>query len=224
MDHLIRGAVTFNESVAPEIRETMARLADRGQKPSALLITCIDSRVVPEALFGAGPGDLLVLRNVGAFVPNPEDVWIGGDNSVASGVDFAVNELGVKHIVVMGHGECAGLQQALARRQDVRSDAIGNWLRFSRRALQRFDTDQLSEEGLSDVNRLSQLGVLTSMENLGQMPTVRAKLDGLAVTVHGWWFDIAAANVLAWEPRAGRFLPVQAVYPIDAQQTGCRAQ
>lgn len=212
MDELIRGAAKFNRETEPELRSHLKRLAVEGQRPEALLITCVDSRVLPSTLTDARPGSLLTLRNIGNIVPKPEDSAAGGDSSVASTISFAVEAMEVRHVIVMGHSECGGMAELSARRDDGRSDALGRWLQYGQRSLQRFDSGELAGHGLGDLDRLSQLNVLASLEALSQYAEVRRRIDRMQVTLHGWWFDIGAAQVLAYEPRAGRFLPVQHAY------------
>ena len=213
MDKLIRGAANFNSNADPRLKSEFARLASEGQTPSTLFITCVDSRVLPSIITNAPPGKMLTLRNVGNFVPSPEDSWVGGGTSVSATLAFALEVLNVRHIVVMGHSECGGMSELYARRNDFRTDALGTWLRNGRRSLQRFMSSELSGEGLSDVNRLSQLNVLSSLESLSIYAEVRSRLDRMQLTLHGWWFDIGNAQVLALEPRAGRFVPVEQAYP-----------
>jgi len=212
MEKLIRGAANFNKNADSRLKDELGRLAANGQTPSTLLITCVDSRVLPSIITNSPPGSMLTLRNVGNFVPSPEDSWVGGDTSVASTLAFGLEVLNIRHIVVMGHSECGGMAELLARRNDFRTDALGTWLRNGRRALQKLVTRELMEEGLNEVNRLSQLNVLNSLEALSFYPEVRARLDRMQLTLHGWWFDIYQAKVLAYEPRAGRFVPVEHAY------------
>jgi carbonic anhydrase len=212
MERIIKGAADFNKNAASHLKADLARLSVEGQKPTALLITCVDSRVLPSIVTSSNPGEILTLRNVGNFVPSPEDSWVGGDTSVASTVGFALEVLDIRNIIVMGHSECGGVAELHARRDDFRNDALGTWLRNGRRSLQRLMTSELADAGLNEVNRLSQLNVLNSLEALASYPEVRNRLDRMQLTLHGWWFDIAKAQVLAYEPRAGRFVPVEEAY------------
>lgn len=216
MDKLIRGAANFNRNADPRLKSELARLAEQGQTPSTLLITCVDSRILPSIITNAPPGEMLTLRNVGNFVPSPEDSWVGGDTSVSATVTFALEVLGIKHVVVMGHSECGGMSELYERRNDFRTDALGTWLRNGRRSLQRLMSRELVDEGLSDINRLSQLNVLNSLDCLAGYPDVRARLDRMHLTLHGWWFDIGRATIYAFEPRVGRFVPVERAYECAA--------
>ena len=212
MDQLIRGAANFNRNADPRLQNELTRLATEDQTPSTLLITCVDSRILPSIITNAPPGEMLTLRNVGNFVPSPEDSWVGGDTSVSATVLFGLEVLGIKHIIVMGHSECGGMTELYSRRNDFPTDALGTWLRNGRRSLQRLVSRELADEGLGDINRLSQLNVLNSLECLASYSEVRARLDLMQLTLHGWWFDIGSAKIFAYEPRASKFVRVEQAY------------
>lgn len=212
MKQLLRGAAKFNQSSGPEARALFERLATEGQRPEALLITCVDSRVMPSVITDAPAGSLLTLRNVGNFVPDPQDCWVGGDSSVAATIEFALNTLGIQDIIIMGHSECGGIAELHARRNDFSTDPLGTWLRNGKHALDKLSTDELTNSGLSLHDRLSQLNVLTSRAALARYPAVRDRLDRLQLTLHAWWFDIHKARVLGFEPRSGKFVPIEEAY------------
>ncbi|MHB8635387.1 MAG: carbonic anhydrase [Fimbriimonadaceae bacterium] len=212
MDNLVRGAAEFNRNCDTGLRSELARLAADGQAPTTLLITCVDSRILPSVITDAPPGTMLSLRNVGNLVPDRDRPWAGGDNSVPATLTFALEGLHIAHIVVMGHSECGGMAELHARGENFGTDALGAWLQNGRRALDRMKSSELATEGLGDVNRLSQLNVLSSLDALTTYAEVRARLDRMQLTLHGWWFDIGNAQVLAHEPRAGRFVPVEQAY------------
>jgi carbonic anhydrase len=114
MTKLIRGIVDFRERRLPEYAERFRELA-QGQTPDALLITCSDSRIVPELLASTDPGDLFVLRNVGNLVPPATAAGDStGDLSEASAIEYSILGLSVRHVVVCGHSECGAMKAALA--------------------------------------------------------------------------------------------------------------
>ncbi|MEJ2503022.1 MAG: carbonic anhydrase, partial [Gemmatimonadota bacterium] len=110
--HLIEGLRRFRAETFPAYRERYEKLVDEGQKPTVLFIGCADSRVVPELLMGTGPGELFIVRNVGAFVPpyDPEVDFHG----TAAGIEYAVLVLRVTDIVVCGHSHCGAVQSLYA--------------------------------------------------------------------------------------------------------------
>ncbi|WP_141734241.1 carbonic anhydrase [Oligoflexus tunisiensis] len=208
MKKLIRGIVDFRENVQPAWRETFARLA-LGQSPDALLIACSDSRVVPNLFASSDPGDLFVIRNVGNLVPPCGEDGINiFDKSEAAGVEFAVEQLQVRDIIVCGHSEC-GANIAVLRGTQGLGGNLRSWLRHAEPSLVKLHAGSTIEcQHLAPHNQLSQLNVLQQLEHLRTYPSVRRALELGRLQLHGWWFDIANAEVLAWEPSLNRFAPI----------------
>jgi carbonic anhydrase len=208
MKKLIQGIVDFREKVQPAYRETFARLA-LGQSPDALLIACSDSRVVPNLFASSDPGDVFVVRNVGNLIPPCGEDGINiFDKSEAAAVEFAVEQLRVKDIIVCGHSEC-GAHMAVLRGIQGLSGNLRSWLRHAEPSLYKLHSGPHMECGhLAPHNQLSQLNVLQQLEHLRTYPSVRGAIEQGNLQVHGWWFDIANAEVLAWEPTLNRFASI----------------
>ncbi|HET9238639.1 MAG TPA: carbonic anhydrase [Oligoflexus sp.] len=208
MKKLLQGIVDFREKVQPAYRETFARLA-LGQSPDALLIACSDSRVVPNLFASSDPGDMFVVRNVGNLIPPcGEDGISIFDKSEAAAVEFAVEQLKVKDIIVCGHSEC-GAHMAVLRGTQGLSGNLRSWLRHAEPSLYKMHSGPHFEcRHLAPHNQLSQLNVLQQLEHLRTYPSVRQAMDQGTLQLHGWWFDIANAEVLAWEPTLNRFASI----------------
>ena len=127
--HLIDGYLTFASQRLPTEQSRYRELSERGQSPAVMVIGCCDSRVSPEVIFDAGPGELFVVRNVANLVPvfQPD----GGAHGVSAALEFAVQVLKVKHIVVLGHAQCGGIK-AFVDDIDPLSpgDFIGRWMQM----------------------------------------------------------------------------------------------
>ncbi len=205
MKKLIKGIVDFRENLQPAYRETFARLA-LGQSPDVLLIACSDSRVVPNLFASTDPGDVFVIRNVGNLIPPCGEDGINiFDKSEGAAVEFAVDQLKVQHIIVCGHSEC-GAHMAVLRGTQGLSGNLRSWLRHAEPSLYKLHAGPQLECGhLASHNQLSQLNVLQQLEHLRTYPSVRRSMDQGSLTLHGWWFDIANAEVQAWEPELNRF-------------------
>lgn len=214
MDKLVNGVAQFHRTGAPTVQPLLAHLAQHGQRPQAMMITCADSRVMPEELTQADPGDLFAIRNIGNLVPRPEDALAGIDNSVGSAVDYALTALHIENLVVMGHSGC-GAMQALMN-IDSHDGHIASWLRNGRLALARMDSNQLGDSELSECDRLSQINVLASVDNLGHYLSVRRKIEEGKLTLHAWWFDIPNATVHAYDKNRGKFVPLEHAYSRQA--------
>lgn len=205
MKKLIQGIVDFRENLQPAYRETFARLA-LGQSPDALLIACSDSRVVPNLFASTDPGDVFVVRNVGNLIPPcGEDGINVFDKSEAAAVEFAVDQLKVKYIVICGHSEC-GAQIAVLRGTQGLSGNLRSWLRHAEASLHRMQTEVALDSRLAPHNQLSQMNVLQQLDHLLTYPSVKRAVDHGQLQLHGWWFDIANAEVYAWEPLLHRFV------------------
>lgn len=208
MRKLLQGIVDFRERLQPSQRETFARLA-LGQSPDALLIACSDSRVVPNLFASTDPGDVFVIRNVGNIVPPCGEDGINlFDKSEAAAVEYAVNQLKVKDIVVCGHSECGAHIAVLRGTQDL-SGNLRSWLRHVEPSLFKLhDGPTFGCEHMEPHNQLSQLNVLQQLDHLRTYPSVRRAMEDGRLRLHGWWFDIAHADVHAWDPLANRFLSI----------------
>lgn len=210
MKNIIRGVASFHRD-AHRVRPLLERLAVDGQHPRALLLTCVDARLDPMMLTRAEPGDILVHRNVGSVVPRP-DV---GDGSLGAAVEFALTALDIPNIVVMGHSHCGAMKAALGEAPSY--GPLSRWLDHTDPARQRFLNGERLNPDLCDSDNLSQINVLQSLDHLAEYPVVKERIQKMSVTLHGWWFDIPSATVYAYDRRAGNFVPVEQVYPVDTE-------
>jgi carbonic anhydrase len=177
------------------------------------MLTCVDARVDPLMLTRAEPGDILVHRNVGSVVPQHEV----GDGSLGAAVEFALRALQIPNIVVMGHSHCGAMKAALNAKTPY--GPLSRWLDHTEPARRRFAEGERPLGEYNDEDILSQVNVLQSLEHLAEYAVVREKLDDMAVTLHGWWFDLPTATVSAYDPRTQRFEPVERVYSAAAEET-----
>lgn len=210
MKKLLAGIAEFREKVRPSYREKFARLA-LGQSPDCLLFACTDSRVVPNVFASTDPGDLFVVRNVGNLVPpcGPDGRSMT-DRSEGAAIEFALNMLGVKDIVVCGHSECGAMRAMLDGKVPDNAPNLREWLEVGRGAVDRMGgTDGVGAE-LAPYNRLSQLNVLQQLDHLLSYPAVAARVEAGTLGLYGWWFDLEQAEVLAYDGLAGRFTPLGA--------------
>src|SRR5881392_3348984 len=125
--HLLEGYRTFSSQRLPTEQSRYKELSERGQSPAVMVIGCCDSRVSPEVIFDAGPGELFVVRNVANLVPvfQPD----GGAHGVSAALEYAVQVLRVKHIVVLGHAQCGGIRAFIDKIAPLSpGDFIGKWM------------------------------------------------------------------------------------------------
>jgi carbonic anhydrase len=205
MKKLVDGIVEFRQKQLETYRAKFAVLA-RGQFPDALFIACSDSRVVPNTFASTDPGDLFVIRNVGNLIPPcGHDGHSSADESEAAAIEFAVMVLNVSNIIVCGHSDCGAMHALIAGREKVQAKNLRAWLRHGEPSL------RLLPENLDKTicaNHLSKLNVLQQIEHLRSYPVVRERIDSGSLKLHGWWFDLATADVYCFEESHGRFVVI----------------
>lgn len=204
MQNLIDGISKFHRYNAGFVQPLLAHLAVHGQRPQAMMITCADSRIMPEGLTQADPGDLFMIRNIGNLVPGAAEA----DTSVGAAIDYALLALEVKDIIVMGHSGC-GAMAALMKGESP-SSHIAEWLRHGGPSLDQHKA-RLIEDDLPEVDLLSQANVLVSLDNLRAYPSIRERSD---VRLHAWWFDVHNARVKAYDEVSRRFATLGMSYAL----------
>jgi carbonic anhydrase len=179
-------------------------LAREGQAPDTMVIACCDSRAAPEVIFDSGPGELFVVRNVANLVPpySPD----GEFHSTSAALEFAVQSLKVKHIVVMGHGRCGGIRAALDPNAAPLSpgDFIGKWMSLVAPAAETIAGNPMMTA--SERQRaLERISIRFSIANLRTFPCVSILEGKGRISLHGAWFDISSGELWAMNPQTGDF-------------------
>lgn len=179
-------------------------LARSGQKPETMVIACCDSRAAPETIFDTGPGELFVMRNVANLVPPYSPT--GDFHATSAALEFAVQSLKVKHIVVMGHGRCGGIQAALDPAAEPLSpgDFIGKWMSLVGPAAEAVTGNSLltASERQTALERIS---IRFSIANLRSFPCVDILEKKGRLTLHGAWFDISTGELWVMNAETGDF-------------------
>src|SRR5215831_4730506 len=202
---LIEGYRAFHRG---QLRREQARyreLAERGQSPEIMVIGCCDSRVSPEVIFDAGPGELFVVRNVANLVPPyaPD----AGHHGVSAALEFAVGALRVKHIVVLGHAGCGGVR-AYAEQSPPLSpgDVIGKWMSLIAPAAEKLGPPGDAPDG-DYLRRLEQASIASALDNLMTFPRLARLIERGHVTPHGAYFAVATGELSVLDRTSGRFVP-----------------
>lgn len=183
-------------------------LAESGQSPQIMVIGCCDSRVSPEVIFDARPGELFVVRNVANIVPPyaPD----GHAHGVSAALEFGVGALKVRHIVVLGHAQCGGVK-AFAEDAEPLSpgDFIGNWMKLMSPAAEKLGPrGALSRDEY--LTRLEQANVVNSIDNLMTFPRLRILIERGQVLVHAAYFGVATGRLSVRDPATEKFAQVVA--------------
>jgi carbonic anhydrase len=214
---LSHGYRAFVETRLPLERSRYHKLAETGQRPEVMVICCCDSRVSPEVIFDAHPGEMFVVRNVANLVPpySPSGLTHG----VSAALEFAVQILGVKHIVVMGHTHCGGVRAFVEHRdRPTVGDFIDNWMSLIEPAAQA--VEDTTARGAADyLSRLEQASVVRTLENLRTFPEIRSRVDDGHLQLLGAYFDVGSGDLTIHDPRTGAFAPIgEAVPPVAAAE------
>lgn len=206
MKKLIQGIVEFRKNLTQENRELFAKLA-LGQQPDALFIACSDSRVVPNLFASTNPGDLFVLRNIGNLIP-PSN-FSKEEKGVSAVIEYSIFSLNVTNIIICGHSECAAMK-ALAQGVDSnKCPHLDSWLIYGMDSVLRVKNGLVYSPSLAFHNQISQVNVLLQMEHLMSYPFIRERVEKKLLQIHGWWFDIAQADVYCYEPELNQFVLIE---------------
>lgn len=183
------------------------KLASYGQSPEVMIVSCCDSRVDPESIFTCMPGEMFVVRNVANLVPPFETS--GTYHGVSAALEFAILNLRVKHIVVMGHSQCGGIL-ACAGGQARQSEArfISNWMSMLDETRDAIMKKSPGLETAQIAGQLEREGIKASLANLRSFPCVRTQEAAGKLTLHGAFFDIGSGILSALDEKSGEFLPV----------------
>jgi len=200
---LIGGYRRFRDSGWARERERWSELAE-GQSPKVMVIACSDSRVDPSQIFDAGPGEMFVVRNVAALVPPYETT--GGHHGVSAALEFAVTQLQVEEVVVMGHGFCGGCAAALTGQFDDAAHGeghfIADWIEMLRDA-----RDRVRASHGEDFRAMELEAVRVSLANLRTFPWVREREADGGLKLHGAYFAISDGVLHLLDEASGEFAP-----------------
>jgi carbonic anhydrase len=210
VNELIGRVFHFEKTIFPASSELFGKLANEGQEPKALMISCADSRIVPEQIMQAQPGDLFVCRNAGNMVP-PYATQNGG---VTSTVEYAVAALGVRDIIISGHSGC-GAMKALADPTGLEAmPNVAAWLKHGAAAEHIVSTCHGELQGNDRVRAITLENIIAQISHLRTHPSVAAAIARGQMTLHGWFVDIHAGQVLGLDGETGQFVPLREDAPL----------
>ena len=207
MERLIEGVHRFQSHVYSAQRPLFERLVE-GQEPLALFISCSDSRINPNLITQTDPGELFICRNAGNIVP-PHSSHTG---AMTASIEYAVGALKVPHIIICGHTHCGAMSGALHPETLDKLPHVREWLSHARAAelIARESGEGLSEEARLDL--LTKENVLLQMAHIKTHPYVAAAVSSRRVEIHGWVYDIASGEILAFDEGRRDFIPVSEYY------------
>jgi len=198
----------FQENYVKNNNQKLEDLAQKGQTPQALFIGCVDSRMLPNLITDTGPGDMLVVRNVGNFVsPHDENKE---DTSVASAIEFAVKVLDVKEIIVCGHTQCGAIYTIYSDLDETTFPYLSSWLKQGDRLQTYIDEKYGAFESREMLLRTAEkVSVQLQLENLLTYPFVQEKVQAGNLEIHGWIYDIQTGGLSYYDEEENGFKSIE---------------
>lgn len=208
INRLLEGYKAFFREYFSSEDTTYKDLAERGQFPKALIIACSDSRVDPSIVTKAAPGEIFVIRNVANLVPPYQ--LDSAYHGTSAALEFAVNNLKVEHIIVLGHSKCAGIR-ALMETKDNEADTgsfIRPWVKIADQARKKV-LAQFPEKAIeAQSHHCEKEAVKISLQNLLTFPWIQEKVTNGTLKLHGWHLDIISGSLCTYDNTLKTFKPV----------------
>jgi carbonic anhydrase len=203
MKQLIRGLREFQSQYFCSHLELFEQLA-HGQHPRVLFITCSDSRVDPNLITQAQPGDLFVIRNAGNIIP-PYGAANGGEGAA---IEYAIHALGIRQVIVCGHSHC-GAMKGLLKLDSLSSEMplVYDWLKHAEATRRLIKENYTEYEGEELLEATTAENVLTQLENLRTYPIVHSKIHQGQLKLYGWIYHIETGEILTYQPEQHAFMP-----------------
>lgn len=178
-----------------------------GQSPKTLIIGCSDSRVDPAIITSASPGELFIVRNVANLVPPYEKG--GGFHGVSAAIEFAVINLSVENIIILGHRQCGGIRALMLNQQIQPHGFVEQWVRIAQDAKMRV-LEKYKEESEENLCRHGELeSIVTSLKNLRTFPFVESAIHSRGLAVMGIYFDLESGQLLEFDEDLGGFKNIE---------------
>jgi carbonic anhydrase len=204
---LIEGYTAFAGGRLKSEQDRFRHLAESGQSPEIMVIGCCDSRVAPEAIFDAGPGELFVARNIANLVPpyTPD----GAQRAVSAALEFAVQALKVKHIVVLAHAQCGGIRAYAEEAAPLSpGDFIGRWIELLRPAAKA--VGPRGDRGMTEyLTALEQQAAVSTIDNLMTFPCISILVERGKLQLHAAYFGVATGDLSVYDPARKKFVRVE---------------
>ncbi len=201
----LSGFRRFQQNYLGKQHALFEQLVQQGQKPRALVIACCDSRCDPALLTDCDPGDMFVIRNVANLVP--PHVQATYFAATTSAIAFAVHNLEVEHIIVMGHAQCGGIRALMEHKAPScnEEELIAKWLGIAEEARQQVLRVFKGKPLQVLAHACEQSAILVSLENLMSYPWISTRVHEGNLALHGWYFDMTQGELYEYRPQSGVF-------------------
>ncbi|MBD1808047.1 MAG: carbonic anhydrase [Symplocastrum torsivum CPER-KK1] len=205
MKRLIQGLHQFQTNYFTEHRD-LFELLSQGQHPRVLFITCSDSRIDPNLMTQAEPGEMFIIRNAGNIIP-PYNATNGGEGAA---VEYAIHALGIEEIIVCGHSHCGAMKGLLQiGKLAEEMPAVYEWLKHAEATRRAVKEHYQEYEGEELLNATIKENVLTQLENLRTYPVIYSRLKSGKLQIHGWFYEIETGEVLEYNAALKKYVPPQ---------------
>jgi carbonic anhydrase len=205
MKSILQGLESFQRDVHPRHADLFERLT-HNQEPKALFVTCADSRVVPNLILQADPGELFIVRNAGNIIPPAGQ---GGEGVIAS-IEYAVEALGVTDVILCGHTDCGAMKGVLHPEKVAALPSVAAWVRHgeaARLAVERIYPQATDKEKME---RMVEQNVIAQVKNLLTHRFIRSRVESGSLEIYGWVYDIRTGGVRGLDERGESFSEVHA--------------
>lgn len=205
VNEFLRGFKRFQQHYFDRNPELFDRLFTEGQRPRTLMVACCDSRCDPGVLTDSAPGDMFVVRNVANLVP--PYIQASSYAGTTSAIAFAICNLGVEHVIVMGHARCGGIRALMEHKSPESDDEriIAKWLEIAEDARQQVLKKLPDKTPEIQTRACEQASILKSLENLMSYPWINRRVTEGKLALHGWYFDMENGTLMQYDSDAGEF-------------------
>lgn len=207
-DYLIRRYHGWKATTYEQNKGWYLQLAENGQHPRCMVVSCCDSRVHVTSVFGADQGEFFIHRNIANLIP-PHEIG-GGQHGTSAAVEYAVLTLKVSHLIVLGHSGCGGVQGCYdmcsghAPELEEQTSFVGRWMDILRPSFEELPKGRDEDR----VRQLEKDSVNVSLKNLMTFPHVKTAVESGRLSLHGVWMDIGQGGLQALDPETGAFAPI----------------
>lgn len=204
---VLQGYSAFKEEYFKQHTALFQQLTTEGQHPKIMLVMCADSRITPDLIFGLQPGDMFVLRNIANLVHHFQETT--SDFSTRAAIEYAVQHLQIKHIVVLGHSSCGGIRALIQQAQQQQSSGqfIDPWLACASPVAERVIQTHADASLQQQCYHCELASIQHSLNNLESYPWIQNKLSSTELELHGWHFDISCGELLCYDKVQQKFIP-----------------